>query len=373
MVGLLQTYELSLPTQRKRKSLAFKTINERIEAHDSSDEDVVEKAIAYLAKNFHKFLKFKNSGKFGDKGKFTSSGKKKDFKKRDGKESQSNQGVTCFECNGHDHFKKECPNYLRSKGKAYATTLSDSNSSTSNSEDSCDKEGNFSAFMTIAHVESSKDLNLLVQDLGEHTDEESMGIVEESDVEEDEDAVGLQENHNSLLEKSGEYARVAKAAVKKMKKAEEDYRSLLVRYKEAKCKIEMLNGELTEAYTKVKFLELEVVQANAKGERVSTKKLDDVLSHQKPISDKTGLGYTRKSSSAMNISKKVKFVKAKKPAVVAPTIKKAKVEKKKNAADQWVLNKPRNQSMVRAKAKGKSLPRSQRGSRTNHVCHHCGL
>ena len=61
-------------------------------------------------------------------------------------------GVTCFECNGHGHFKKECPNYLRSKGKAYATTLSDSDSSTFDSEDICDEEGNFSAFMTIAHV-----------------------------------------------------------------------------------------------------------------------------------------------------------------------------------------------------------------------------
>ena len=140
LVGLLQTYELSLPTQRKSKSLALKTINERIEAHDLLDEDVVEKDVAYLAKNFRKFLKFKNSGKFGDKGKFTSSGKeKKDFKKRDEKESQYNQGVTCFECNGHDHFKKECPNYLRSKGKTYATTLSDSDSSSSNSEDSCDE------------------------------------------------------------------------------------------------------------------------------------------------------------------------------------------------------------------------------------------
>ena len=88
LVGSLQTYELSLPTQRKSKSLARKTINERVEAHDSSDEDVVEKDVAYLAKNFRKFLKFKNSGKFDDKGKFTSSGKeKKDFKKRDGKES----------------------------------------------------------------------------------------------------------------------------------------------------------------------------------------------------------------------------------------------------------------------------------------------
>ena len=52
------------------------------------------------------------------------------------------------------------------------------------------------------------------------SDEESIGIVEESDVEEDENAVYLQENYNSLLEKSRKYARVAKVAVKKMKKAE---------------------------------------------------------------------------------------------------------------------------------------------------------
>ena len=92
LVSLLQTYKLSLPTQRKSKSLALKTINERAEAHGSWDEDVIEKDVAYLAKNFCKFLKFKNSGKVDDKGKFTSSEKdKKDFKKRDGKESQSNQ------------------------------------------------------------------------------------------------------------------------------------------------------------------------------------------------------------------------------------------------------------------------------------------
>ena len=59
--------------------------------------------------------------------------------------------------------------------------------------------------------------------------------------------------------------------------------------------------------------------------------------------------------------------------LVAPTVEKAKIEKKKNLADQQVLNKPRNQSMVKSEAKGKSLPRSQRGPRTNHVYHHCGL
>ena len=208
------------------------------------------------------------------------------------KESQPTQDVTCFECNGYGHFKKECPNYLKSKGKVYATTLSDSDSSDSESKESCDGEGNYSAFMTVAHVESSSELNLLVRDLGEHSDEESLGIVEESDAEEDESTTNLQENYNSLLEKSGEYTRVAKAAVRKMKKAEEDYKSLLIRYREAKCEIETLNGELSETYTKMRFLEQEVVQANAKIERVTTKKLDDVISSQKSFSDKSGLGYT---------------------------------------------------------------------------------
>ena len=85
LIGSLQMYELSLPNQRKSKSLTLKMINERVEAHGSSDDDVVENDIAYLTKNFYKFLKFKNSEKFGDKGKFMSSGKeKKDFKREKG-------------------------------------------------------------------------------------------------------------------------------------------------------------------------------------------------------------------------------------------------------------------------------------------------
>ena len=83
---------------------------------------------------------------------------------------------------------------MKLKGKVYATTLSDSDSSNSDSDESCNGEGNYSAFMTIAYVESLKDLNFLVQELGEHSDEEFIGIVEDSDVEEDENATCLQEN-----------------------------------------------------------------------------------------------------------------------------------------------------------------------------------
>ena len=112
-------------------------------------------------------MKFKKNGKFAENGKFPSFRKeKKDCKRRDGKDSQSSQGITCFKCNGHGHFKKECPNYLKAKGKVYATTLNDSDSSSSDSDESCDGEGNFSAFMTIAHVESSDDLSMLMEELG---------------------------------------------------------------------------------------------------------------------------------------------------------------------------------------------------------------
>ena len=54
LIGSLQTYEQSLPSQRKIKSLALKTVNERLEAQDSSDKDEVERDVAYLAKRTRK-------------------------------------------------------------------------------------------------------------------------------------------------------------------------------------------------------------------------------------------------------------------------------------------------------------------------------
>ena len=118
LIGSLQTYELSLPSQRKSKSPTLKILNERLEAQDFSDEDEVEKDVAYLAKNFRKFLKSKRDGKSVEKGKFSKFKKdKKDFKKKDSRDSSLSEMVTCFECKGHGHVKKECSTYLKAKGK----------------------------------------------------------------------------------------------------------------------------------------------------------------------------------------------------------------------------------------------------------------
>ena len=50
LIGSLLTYELGLPSHKTSKSLALKTITERMD--DSSKEDDAEKKVAFLAKNF---------------------------------------------------------------------------------------------------------------------------------------------------------------------------------------------------------------------------------------------------------------------------------------------------------------------------------
>lgn len=81
-----------------------------------------------------------------------------------------------------------------------------------------------------------------------------------------------------MLEDCGKHAKAANHAVRKMKKIEEEHKCTLVQLKEAKCEVEGLKGELVEAYSKVKFLVLEIIQANVKVEHISTKKLKSVLS-----------------------------------------------------------------------------------------------
>ena len=259
-------------------------------------------------------------------------------------------------------MKKECPTYLKAKGKVFATTLRNSDSSNSDSKESCDKEENYSAFMTIAFIDSLEDLSTLVEELGEHTKVESMGVGEESGDEDEEciyeGANKLQESYNSLLDKTEEYARVAKVAIRKMKKAEQDYKSILMWYKETKCEVEAMNEELTNAYSRIKFIELEVIQANAKMEHVASKKLDEVLAYQKPSSDRSGLGNTGESSSSANVSKEMKFVKAKEPVVTTPLVENMKVEKKPKVVTQMVLTMPQNPFMAKPKAKGKSFPKA---------------
>ena len=83
----------------------------------------------------------------------------------------------CYECNGHGHLKKKCPNYLRRKGKVLATTHSDSKNSNSNAEGECGSDGNYLAFMEITTVDSRDELSELVDDLGVHFKGEEVDVL----------------------------------------------------------------------------------------------------------------------------------------------------------------------------------------------------
>ena len=277
-----------LLTSLASKSLALKTINERTD--ESLDEDDVKKEVAYFAKNFCKFLKMKNNGKSFSKGKFSSfKNDTKYFKKENVRESSPPQGIVCYECNGHGHLKKECLNYLREKGKVLTTILSDLESSSSNSEDGCDGDGNYSSFMAITLVDSKEELRELNEELSEHTDVEEDEVSDDEEVHLDEGDRKLQVVYDTLLENYGKFAKVTKCAIKKMKRIEEDHKFTLVQLKDVKCEVHNLKEELLNAYLKIKFLKLEVIQANVKVKRITTKKLDNVLSSQKAFLDKIGL------------------------------------------------------------------------------------
>nr|XP_023880737.1 uncharacterized protein LOC111993111 [Quercus suber] len=185
-VDSLQIYKLRLPYHKSSKSLALKTINERI--IDSSNKDDIEKEAAYLANNFCKFLKMKNNGKSFSKGKFSSfRNDKKDFKKKDGRESSPSQWIVCYECNGHGHSKKECLNYSRGK------------------------DG----------------LSELVEEFSVHSDVKEDEVLDDEEVYLNEGDKKIQDVYEALLKDCGKYAKVAKSVVKKMKRIEENNKSTL--------------------------------------------------------------------------------------------------------------------------------------------------
>jgi len=116
-----------------------------------------------------------------------------------------------------------------------------------------------------------------------------------------------------------------------------------------------------------------VIQANAKVEWVSFKKLDEVRAQQKPFSSKSDLGYTGEASSSAIVSKEMKFVKAKEPVATTVDVEKVKFEKRPKMIAQRDVTKPPNPIVAKLKAKGNSLLKSQRGLKTQHFCHHCGI
>ena len=126
------------------------------------DDELFATEIAYLAKNFKKFLENNNRKERG-----TNTAEPRNFRKNDltkvnnndklrekvGQFSNNSMDPQCFGCQGYGHMKSKCLTYLKSKGKAMAVTLNDGE--VSNDESECDEDGNFIAFTITAIVNES--------------------------------------------------------------------------------------------------------------------------------------------------------------------------------------------------------------------------
>ena len=73
----------------------------------------------------------------------------------------------------------------------FATTLSDFDSSNSNTEGECDSEGNYRAFMTIAFINSKNDFSKLVDELGDLSMDEEIEESKDEDVCQNEGEINL--------------------------------------------------------------------------------------------------------------------------------------------------------------------------------------
>ena len=88
------------------------------------------------------------------------------------------------------------------------TTLSDSESSNSDSKGECDGDGNYSAFMAITTIDSKDELSDLVEELGVHFEVEKDEVSDDEDVYLNEGDKKLQDVYEVLLEDYGKYAKL---------------------------------------------------------------------------------------------------------------------------------------------------------------------
>ena len=112
--------------------------------------------------------------------------------------------------------------------------------------------------------------------------------------------------------------------------------------------------ENTSLEEKVKNLKVELSQARTQIERMSSAKLNEVLSTQKPSSDKTGLGYAvsfNLSSTTASGSK----------TIFMPQFAKG---------DKGMKSKT---DLANSKSFVRPYSRKSSSSKTTHVCHHCGV
>ena len=164
----------------------------------------------------------------------------------------------------------------------------------------------------------------------------------------------LQKAYDKLCTEFIKSEKTSHLCRKELNEVKTEKAKLLVKLDKTTRLVETLVIENTSLEEKVKNLEVELSQARTQIKRMSSAKLDKVLSAQKPSSDKTSLGYAVSfdpSSSTTSGSKTV-FVPQ---------------SEKGDKGMKSITNLSNSKSFVRPHYRKFSSPK------TAHVCHYCGV
>ena len=182
-------------------------------------------------------------------------------------------------------MKHECPTYLKSigKSKTFAPTLSDIKP-----EDDFDNEDDGILNVFTATVNPTDGI---VKDVVE--EEELL----ESKFEKMDDQDDIDTAYEKLYKLSKKHEKLYRLTTKKLSDVTLDYEELSTKFDEANQTIGTLRFENNFLAEKTKKLETELFQVRAQLEKTSIAKLDEMLSFQKSVSNRTGLGYGFSSSN----------------------------------------------------------------------------
>ena len=275
----------------KSRNLALKGREEQINDSEDEDESVdkdedndKDEDLTFIADKIIKLLQFRKNDKDKPprKSKFSRKGK------------NEKPLIQCHECKSFGHMRIEFPNYLmkektkKSKDKGLVATWSDTENDSS--DEYVDECGHFMAFA------ATTDKVIL----------ESASDSEDSSNDEVPKKLTLQEAYDKLCTKFIKSKKVSHLCRKELNEVKTEKADLLVKLDETIRLVETLVMENTSLEEKVKNLEVELSQVRTQIDRMSSAKIDEVLSS----SDKTSLGYAVSSgpSSSTASGSKTIFV-----------------------------------------------------------------
>ena len=187
-------------------------------------------------------------------------------------------------------MKQECPTYLKTirKSKALAATLSNTKP-----EDDSDNEDNgiLNAFTATVNP---------IEGIVEDVDEEKEFVESKFKKMDEQDDIHIA--YAKLYKVSKKHEKLYRLATKKLSDVKLEQKEISTKFDEANQIIGVLRFENNFLAKRSKKFKAELFQVRAPLERASSAKLDKMLSLQKSVSDRIGLGYDFSSHSITSTS-----------------------------------------------------------------------